>query len=275
MRFDYVAPDTLEAISDLKKEGGVLFSGGTDVFVKMRLGKLTPKLLVDTKRLSTPGVVCENGNLFVYMNVTYTDLLDSSCTNDFPLLREGILKVGSQQIRNRGTPVGNIGNASPAGDFLLMVYLHGGSVLLAPSMREVSIEEVVIGPGKVDIGEEEFIYSVKIPKMSGYVGYFEKVGRRNSLVISIASIGVLLKLEGKLVSDVKIAFGSLAPTVLRLKEIEEQIKGKVFTKELVFDAAEEIKKLVSPISDVRASKEYRRKLAKNLFIKAFYKLGLI
>ncbi len=273
MKFDYVAPATLEEISKYKKDGGKLFSGGTDLFVKMRAGVVKPSLVVDTKKVETPKIECEDG-LKIYMNTTYTDVLRSDCAKKYDLLMKILIEVGSPQIRNRGTPVGNIGNASPAGDFLLSTYVYDGIVTIAPSMREVPIDEFVKGPGRIDLSEDEFIYSVFLKPLDGYLTYYEKVGRRNAMVISIASIAVAIKMEGNVIDDARIAYGSVGPTVVRFKDLEEKLIGEKPKRELFESLAKEYSDRVKPISDVRASAEYRKKLVENLLIKAYLNLGL-
>ncbi len=269
MRFDYAKPSDLKEIATLKANGGVLFSGGTDVFVKMRNGVIAPKLLIDTKGIETPKIECVNGKMKIYMNATYRDLLESDCLKGFPLLREIVQEVGSTQIRNRGTPIGNIGNASPAGDFLLAAYLYDAVATIAPSMRKVEIPKLISGPGKLSLSEEEFIYSVEFYENRDYIGYYEKVGKRNAMVISIASLGLLLKVGDGRIEDVKIAFGSVGPTIVRYREFEEEYKDSKFDLKTFSELARGYMNMVKPISDVRASAEYRRLLVRNLLLKAF------
>ncbi len=273
MRFDYVAPATVEELSKYKKDGGRLFSGGTDLFVKIKAGALKPSLVVDTKKIETPKIECEE-ELKIYMNTTYTDVLKSECARKFDLLLKILIEVGSPQIRNRGTPVGNIGNASPAGDFLLSTYIHDGTVVVAPSMREIPISEFVKGPGKIDLSDEEFIYAVSLKSLDGYRTYYEKVGRRNAMVISIASIAVAIKMQGNVIEDARIAYGSVGPTIVRFKDLEEKLIGERPKRELFESIAKEYSDRVKPISDVRASAEYRKKLVENLLMKAYLNMNL-
>ncbi len=273
MKFNYAAPVTLEELSELKKGGGKLFSGGTDLFVKMRAGVLKPDLVVDTKKVETPKLECDKG-LRIYMNTTYTDILKSGCARKYSLLMKILLEVGSPQIRNRGTPVGNLGNASPAGDFLLSTYVYDSKVIVGPSMREVPVKNFVKGPGKVDLSDEEFIYAVILEPLEGYTTYYEKVGRRNSMVISIASIAVALKIESGVIEDARIAYGSVGPTVVRFTDLEEKLIGERPKKELFESLAMEYSDRVKPITDVRASAEYRKKLTGNLLIKAYLNMNL-
>ncbi len=273
MKFDYVAPTTLEEISRYKKDGGKLFSGGTDLFVKVRAGVIRPAIVVDTKKVETLKIDCKDG-LKIYMNTTYTDVLKSECAKKYELLMKILIEVGSPQIRNRGTPIGNIGNASPAGDFLLSTYVHDSAVTVAPSMRKVPIDKFVKGPGKVDLSDDEFIYAISLKPLEGYMTYYEKVGRRNAMIISIASIAVAIKMEGNVIEDARIAYGSVGPTIVRFKDLEEKLIGEKPKRELFEALAKEYSDRVKPISDVRASAEYRKKLVRNLLIKAYLNLNL-
>ncbi len=269
----YEKPTKIEEVSRLKEEGGILFSGGTDVFVKIRKGVVSPRMLIDTKGIETPKIECDEKEIRIYMNTTYTDVLRSKCISNFPILESIIKKVGSKQIRNRGTPVGNIGNASPAGDFLLATYLLDGEVIIAPDMKRVPVKDLVKGPGKVELSKGEFIYGVALKKFEGYKSYFEKVGRRNALVIAIASIGVLVKTNENNIEDIRIAYGSLGPTIVRFEDLESEMKGRKFSLETFKEFASKYMERIKPISDVRASKEYRKLLSKNLLIKAFHVLS--
>jgi len=271
MRFDYVKPRDIVEISKAKKAGGTLFAGGTDVFVKIRNKVMNPHLLVDTKGVETGKIDFDGKFLTIYMNTTYRDLLKSEVVKKhFPLIFKIVKAVGSPQIRNRGTPVGNVGNASPAGDFLLSLYLYEASCVIAPTMREVKISELVKGPGKLDLGEDEFIYALKIPYLQGYEGYFEKVGSRNAMVISIASVGILIKRRENVIEDVRVAFGSVAPTILRSREVEERMRGEKFSQDTFEKIGKEYEKLSKPITDIRASANYRKKLVRNLPLKAYF-----
>ncbi len=274
MKFDYARPSTDSEVSKLLSEGGVIFSGGTDVFVKIRAGVISPDLLVDSKLLPAEPIEFKNSKLVIHINNTYSDLLENDVVKEkFPLVKQVVSSIGSTQIRNKGTMIGNIANASPAGDFLLSSYLYDGEVVLKPTNRKVAIKDFVRGPGKVDLQKGEYIDSVELPYLEGYKYYYEKIGRRNEMVIAIASIGVMMKLDNDTIKDIRIAYGSVGPTVVRFKEFESEFVGKKFTLDLFEKMADKYQESIHPIDDVRGSAEYRKKVVKNLLIKAYYKLA--
>jgi len=218
----------------------------------------------------------------IRMNTTYSDML-SFDLHEFPILQKIIPTIGSTQIRNRGTPLGNVCNASPAGDFLLSCYLYDASIRLLPTERVVKVEEFIKGPGNIALEPYEVAYELQFPVMNNYLCFFEKVGKRNSMNIATVSAGILLKLERCIVKDIRIALGSvcpnvfrsteLDPNVFRSTELEKKIIGSRFELPVFKEIAQEYSNAVSPISDVRATADYRRKLVRNLLIKAYFELG--
>ncbi|WP_206076385.1 FAD binding domain-containing protein [Marinitoga lauensis] len=132
---------------------------------------------------------------------------------------------------------------------------------------------MVTGPGKIALRPEEFISSIELRDRSEYEYYYEKVGKRNAMNIAIISIGVLLKLNNDTIEDIKIAYGSVGPTVMRFKELEKEMIGKKFSKETFEEFGEKYMQNINPITDVRATAEYRKKMVKNLLIKAYYKFS--
>ncbi|ABR31171.1 molybdopterin dehydrogenase [Thermosipho melanesiensis] len=269
----YFSPTSLEELENLKSNiNGVLFSGGTDLFVKMRYGIIDPEIVIDTKKINTK-ITCNNRKIFIPMNITYTELLtyiEKEQKNTF--LKQVIKLIGSPMIRNRGTPIGNIANASPAGDFLLVSYLLNGQVLIKPSNRIIPIENFVLGPSKINLSQNEFIYGIELDIKENYKFYFEKIGRRNAMVISISSIALLLKEKDGKIEDISVCYGSVAPTILRNKEFEKRLIGEKVSLETFKYIASTFEKLSTPIDDIRATKDERKKLVHNLTIKAFHNL---
>lgn len=271
---NYFRPKTIDELSELKyKTNGYLFSGGTDLFVKLRAGIIDTDTVIDTKYLDTKGIEIKDKKLFIPINATYNELRYFIKENKLNNILEDIVKtIGSPMIRNRGTPVGNISNASPAGDFVLASYLFNAQILIEPSSKKIPIKDFIKGPGQINLEQNEFVYGIELELLTDYKFYFEKVGRRNAMIISIASIGILIKEEDNKINDIRIAFGSVAPTILRDENLEKTLIGKTIDEELFKYLANEYQKLSSPITDVRATKEYRKSLVHNLVIKAYNNL---
>ncbi|MBB6061761.1 xanthine dehydrogenase FAD-binding subunit [Thermosipho japonicus] len=269
---NYFLPKTVEELSEIKASTkGFLFSGGTDLFVKMRANAIKTDTVIDTKAIIEGPKISDK--LFIPLNFTYSQLREYLKDNNINEYLNNVIRlIGSPMIRNRGTPVGNIANASPAGDFVLASYLLNAKVIVKPSNKKIPIEDFIKGPGKIELEDNEFIFGVELDIKNDYKFYFEKVGRRNAMIISIASIAILLKESSNKIDDIAICYGSVGPTILREKLLEEKVKGKEISLELFEYLASEYEKLSNPITDVRASKEYRKQLVYNLMIKAYYNL---
>ncbi|SHE38934.1 xanthine dehydrogenase FAD-binding subunit [Marinitoga hydrogenitolerans DSM 16785] len=271
----YFKPKSIEEISNLKSkfESVKLLSGGTDLMVKMRAGVLNPQIIIDTKGLEKEKIEFVKEKVKIPINTTYDDLLNNKEFQEkYQMIVDIIKQIGSPQIRNRATPIGNVANASPAGDFLLATYLFRGYAEIKPSNKKIKISHLIHGPGKLSLKPEEFIYAIELRERKGYRYYYEKVGKRNAMNISIISIGMLLKVKDNIIEDIKVAYGSVGPTVMRFKDLEKEMIGKEFSEKVFEEFSDKYMERINPITDVRASAEYRKKMVKNLFIKAFYNI---
>ena len=266
MSYTFVAPKTEEELKrEISAPESFIMSGGTDLLVKIRIGKVNPQKIVSTSKIPTLHFVDDNDDeIVIGSTVTHAELLDyKPLKEEFPILFDAIFTIGSPQIRNRGTLVGNVMNASPAGDGLLALYLLGAQVEIS-SGNIIDVDEFVKGPGRTILPKGEYVKSIHIPKFKWDHHYFEKVGQRNSMTISIASIGWLIKCGSGAIENFRLAFGSVAPTVLRLKDVEEFAKGKRIDEKFVRSLSAMVRERVTPIDDVRGSAQYRKKLCSNL-----------
>ncbi len=265
MDFKFIAPKSEEELRSSFDQNAFLMAGGTDLLVKMRIGKIKPSKVISTLKIPALHELNFDGSeLTIGSTVTYTELLEfEPIKKFFPILYEAILTIGSPQIRNRGTLVGNVMNASPAGDGLLALYLLDARVELSNG-KIVNAKNFITGPGKTKIENGDYVRSIKIRKDKWDHTYFEKVGQRTSMTISIASIGWMVRLNGETVDEMRIAFGSVAPTILRSQKIESFSKGKTFNRVLLDEISEMAFEDVTPIDDVRGSTLYRKRLCRNL-----------
>ncbi|HAF70968.1 MAG: Two-component fusion protein [Acetothermia bacterium 64_32] len=267
---EIVRPRDLAEAVRLVAEGGMPLAGGTDVFVRVRNGQWDPPFLVYIGELpELQGVELREGGAEVGAAVTHAELLRSPLAERLPILRLALSTIGAPAIREMGTLGGNLANASPAGDGLIPLYLLEARVRLAgpAGEREVPVEEFILGPGKTALGPGEIVRSLWLPFPEGKpLSYFRKVGRRRALVIAVASLGALLWLEGDVIVKARLALGSVAPTVLRPREVEAALVGKPLNPDALRPLAEELSQAVKPISDIRASADYRRKVAGNLLL---------
>ena len=174
----------------------------------------------------------------------------------------------------------NLANASPAADSAPPLIVLGAKVVLQSkhNTREVPVEDLFVFVKKTIIESNEIIKEIKIPKPpETFAASFEKLGKRNALVLAIVSAAASITREGDVIKDVRIALGSVAPTPLRVKKAEDVLRGKTPTMELIEKATEIVMNEVKPITDVRASAEYRkdmaRVLSRRVLLNALKKLG--
>ena len=267
-QFEHLRPTSLqELLSQLaqRQQGTLLYGGGTDILVDLRSGKKQATRLLDTKCIQELHMVRESETcISVGCSVTLSEISANPVVNQWALaLAQGAGKVGSVQIRNKGTLAGNVQTASPAGDAVTAAYaLDGVAVLLSESgERRVPLYEYICGPRRTQLAEDELLAAIEIPKRKWTFQRFFKVGRRNALAISVVNGAVALEVEQGVVRDARICVGAVAPTPLRIQKTEALLQNKELSADLAAQIAEMITAAVNPISDLRASKEYRAYMA--------------
>ena len=260
-----------EALSIRSAVQAAVYAGGTDLMVK----KKNEALMLPRFDISVMFI----GHLQELQQIRQEEkalIIGSACTYDMLLkakeipeiLKKAIAEIASPAIRNKGTLGGNICNASPAGDTLPVLYALGASLRLETEAlgREVPIEKFIRGPGKTILKENEMLKEIYIPTDSFEVQYYKKVGARKADAISKLSFVGLMKTKNALVEDIRIAFGAVAPTVVRCKEIEKQLIGKDI-KDLAEDCffiLDKYKKVITPIDDQRSTAAYRKAVSLRL-----------
>lgn len=266
MGFELLAPDDKEELFALMAEGGYhLLAGGTDLFVKIEKDIISPERVIDlTNVIDGPKLEDEEDKVRISATSTHGELASSALINrEFPLLAESAGAVGAVQLRNMATVGGNICNASPSADTLIALYALDARLELESrdGSRTIPIEDFIKGPGEIDLNRGEFLKSITVPKLTGnYRHFFKKVGRRNALDISVCSMGFALKeVEGQ-IEDIRLAYGAVAPTVVRPSSVERYLTGKSPSGEAIQEAKELLEEEISPISDIRGSAEYRKQV---------------
>ncbi len=277
------ARSVVEAFSYLDSDGtSLLVAGGTDLFVKYKDGKVNPKRVVSIRRIpELCGISLQNKELVIGAATVLTDVIGSTLVKEHsPLLVDACSEIGSPQVRNRGTLGGNIGNASPAADSLQALIALNARLKLAgiAGEREISVEEVLIGPGKLNITNREIIKEVIVPSTKPNMTYaFEKYALKGGMDIALVNVAVNLGIENGTVLNSTICVGAVAPTPLRPAAAENALRGKALNQKLIEDAARLAADCSSPIDDVRASAGYRKHivfvLTKRAIEKAAYGTG--
>jgi CO/xanthine dehydrogenase FAD-binding subunit len=268
-RFELFQPVTLAEASQfltVHKEDARPFLGGTDLFVRMRDGNLNPATLVNLK--SIPGLnemrFDPVEGLTIGSAVVMNHVIASAdAQQHYPLLVEAARSVASYQLRNRATVVGNICNASPAGDTIGAALLYKGELrIYSPAGDKVlPLEDFFIGPGKTKLKTGEIVSALYIPPPPiGHQSRYYKLGRNVISDLSIVGVAVLGFPDATAKSSFRfrIALASVAPTPLVVHSTEEILASQPITEEVIQKAAEATKQACSPIDDVRSSAAYRR-----------------
>ena len=259
--FEIYYPKSEDELKILLNENNtVIIAGGTDVMVRIKHHVYEGGLLASTSRIKTLSFIEEDEeNIFIGSGTTLSELQDSPKINEsLPMLIEAIRFIGSKQIRNRATVAGNLVNASPAADTAVPLILFDAEITIRSLYSEkiYKLEDFITGPGKTVLNKNEYVYSIKVKKQKKeQFSKFLKVGKRDAMAISVASLGVVYENE-----KLKVAFGSVAPTVVRVKEIEDIILNNETKEKIVKTCLNKI----SPIDDVRSTSKYRLTVMKNL-----------
>ena len=267
----YIIPSTIdEALHALAEHNALgdarIIAGGTDVMVEIEHGLAAVSTLIDLSRL--PGldqITQSDGRIHIGPLVTHNQAVANPLIlqHAWPLLR-ACWEVGAPQIRNRGTIAGNLATSSPANDTIPALWVLDASLTLASvrGRRTLSFPEFFLGVRKTAREPDEIIVGINFPVPSDTArSTFIKAGLRRTQAISLINIAVLLDFEDDVVSDARIAFGSVAPTIVRAPTAEAALVGKALSPDQIDLAVELIQEAISPIDDVRASAAYRRHLA--------------
>lgn len=282
--FEYFKPKNLNEALELAREYGNnkrFLAGGTDLIVRLKDNLIKEDNIIDIKDIIELKGISEKGDrIEIGSLVTFSEIIESEILNKYsPLLVLASKKIGSPQIRNKGTIGGNLCNASPAGDSIPPLMCEEAELVLKSIEKErvIKIDEFFWGPGKTCLNNDEILVKIVIKKWkNSHSGFFNKLGQRNALTIAIASNCVKIDREDGVIKDIKISLGSVAPTVVRAKKVEEAL---LYSKKLNEDELLKISSLVEneidPITDVRGSREYRIEVSKYLLYESLvYLLNL-
>ena len=271
-KFEYLKPDSIkEAILILSQYGdrARILNGGTDLIVGIRDKILQPEYVVDIKTIPHLNKITynEQEGLTIGATVTLNEISDSKVVQrNYPILAEACKTVGSYLVRNRATLVGNICNASPAADTAPPLSVLDAKVNIVGSDGEktVPLNQFFVGVKKNILKKEEVVISVTVPPLRDkWVGVYLKQGRRKD--VDLATVGVAVVC---IRDEIRIALGAVAPIPVRVFKAEELLRGKIIDESLLEETAKSALAEVSPISDIRSSKEYRKEIVKVLIRRA-------
>ncbi len=253
----------------------VIVSGGTDFGVQVNKGAREIKTVLSTAALTElRNMSVDDEEIVAGANLTIAEL-EYAAAETLPEYAKLLARFGSPQIKNSATLGGNIANASPIGDTMPALFVLNAQMELFGSNggRRVNINDFYTGYKKTVATADELIRRIVIPRLKGgeLLRLF-KVSKRSDLDISTFSAAIWLKLSETMIDDVRIAYGGVAPVILRLHRTEEYLRGRRISVETFAAAGEIAASEVTPISDVRSSATYRSRLAGNILRKLYYEL---
>ncbi|MDO4545125.1 MAG: xanthine dehydrogenase family protein subunit M [Bacillota bacterium] len=268
-KFDYIAAGSLEEASGLASqhaENAMLMAGGTDIIVLMKDRALTDvKTVIDLKKIPDLEKLefVEGDGLHVGALTKLFAIQTSSVVKEkMPAVADAAHYVASAQVRRKGTMAGNICNASPSAD-TAPILISMGAVVKTYSKdggREIPVGEFFTGVKKTVLEKEkgEIVTEIVIPELKSQEGsaYF-KHSVRKAMDLAIIGVAAWIKMDGKKVADCRITMGGVGITPLRAFNAEKLLKGQEITEDLLEKAGVAASQECSPISDVRASAEYR------------------
>jgi CO/xanthine dehydrogenase FAD-binding subunit len=267
---DVLLPHSLEEGLAMKADHpeAIPIAGGTDLMVELNFGRLRPPAMIDLTRIAQLATHRqEDGHYFLGAGVTYAAIVSELPA--FKPLVQASRSVGSPQIRHRGTVGGNLGTASPAGDALPVLAAYDADVVLqsrARGERSLPWHVFLRGPKKTAIAPDELIVGTRWRRLRG-PGSFSKIGTRNAMVIAIAGLCLVIDEDNR---RVKVALGSVGPTIIRATQAESHIESalsssgawqdpSVTIADPVIDQfAELVASAAKPLDDVRGTAAYRR-----------------
>ncbi|MDC7784953.1 xanthine dehydrogenase family protein subunit M [Rhodoplanes sp. TEM] len=265
--FAYFEPKTLdETIALLSQHGRAadLMAGGTDLLVEIKEHIRRPAAVINLKTI--PGLAelaCDAATgLRIGALVTVRTIETSPAVQRlYPALAGAAREIGSIQIRNRATVVGNVCRASPSADTLPPLIAFGAHVeMVGPAgTRSLPLEAFFTGPGKTALGADEVVTAIVLPPPAAQAGSdYIKHGRRRAMELATVGVAVSLRRDGDVCRDLRIVLGAVAPTPIRARAAEALLEGVAPDEATVAAAGRAARDEARPISNVRASADYRR-----------------
>jgi len=279
-QFKYISPKTKEEVLKIlkqEKSKACIVAGCSNVLPYIKDKKLPAKLLLDISGIEELNYIKESeGEVYIGAGTTISDLINSKVIREeCSVLHQAAEDFADPIVRNSATIGGNLADASPAADVAppLLVLNAVLEIESINGKREVPLKDFFTGPRKTVLREDEMISSIKIKNsFLNKNGCFIKLGLRQAMAISVATMAMILEVEKNKVKNVRIAMGSIAPIPLRLLKTEEFLMNKEVNDDLIEKAIAKVREEVNPIGDVRASAEYRRYVSGILFKRAFNQL---
>lgn len=270
--YELLSPNTLSETLDLFAQSNGKwkpFAGGTDLMVLLEAGKLPHKNYINIWQLDElGGIEVTSDDVTLGALTTYTEVQEHPVLQkEFPMLCQAARETGGVAIQNRGTLGGNIVNGSPAADSppALLAYDAELELISKGGQRRISYADFHRGYKQMDIAPHELLKTIRLPRCSlSLTHYYRKVGTRKAQAISKVCFAGVARMSGERIAHVRIALGSVAPIPLRCRQTESGLSDQPINDDVIANALRTMAAEVSPIDDVRSTKNYRLQVSLNL-----------
>ena len=264
---NYFRASTLEEALELvsKLESVKVLAGGSDLLIDLKIRRYEVKNVVDISGIKELNYIEDRGeHVAIGAATKLQDIVESPIiATKAPVLAEAVNEMASWQIRNVATIGGNLCNASPAADTAppLLVLNARLRLVSLEGEREVPITGFFLGPRKTVLRKGELLREIVVPYERGAGASFIKLGRRNAFTLSVVAVATLVKVRNGIFDDVRVALNSVAPKPVRAVSVERFLKSREISMSAIEEGAKRVLQDISPISDVRASADYRKEMS--------------
>jgi len=276
-KFEYFAPLSVEEVLELlemKGENARVMAGGTDLLLKISKGELKPGAVIGLKKIKDLDNISFNKRegLMIGATALLSDVASHpDMLREYPSIAYAASVTANVQIRNMGTVAGNICNAAPSADNAPSLMAMGAEVILRSTKRErkLSLDQFFKGPGLTAIEHGELLTGILIPPpLPHQVVSYQHISARSRVDIAGVCVSAMVRLNEERCEEVRVVLGAVAPTPMRARKTEELLKRKRLSDELIEKAGILASEESKPISDMRASAEYRKKMVAVLTTRA-------
>lgn len=278
-KFEFYAPETLQEACRLLSEKGdesYVLAGGTDLMVKVNHRTVNPRAVIGIKGIKGLDQIrfSKKTGLKIGAMALLSDVASNpAIKRNYPAVAYAAGETANVQIRNMGTLAGNLCNAAPSADNApALIALDAEVTLMGPEgERRLQLDQFFLGPGMTAIKQGEVLTSITVPPPPPNSGAsYQHLSARGKVDISAVGVGAMVHLNGTKCRDVRLCLGAVAPTPKRASKTEKLIRGNRITQALLEKAGIQASKEAKPISDVRANRDYRRKMVSILTKRALH-----
>ena len=266
---EYFKPDNLEQVHELIMSSPIpakVSAGCTDITIQLSQKDSPPTRLISLKNIRELSGIrqSEGGDIFIGATVSHADVAQSPLLiRVFPALARASGLVAAPSIRNMGTIGGNICNASPSADTAPPLLAYDAKAVIWKSAAEkvIPVDKMFVGPSASILKADEVLKGFVLKPQNGLIADFEKLGIRRAMEIALVNVCIAIQLnDNNVCKKIRIALGAVAPTPMRTKKAEAKITDRIISRSLITQTAETAMNEIAPITDIRASAGYRKKM---------------